>query len=338
MEQRPWRGPLFIVGLPRSGTKLLRTILNNHPKIQIPTIETGFLPLWISEWEHYGDLSDYSIFQRFYNRSIWLPYFQYQRERGELIDPQNWYESCEDYSVNGVFEALIRHDSGTLRKADTIWGDKSPSYVRYLGLIARTIPNARFVHIIRDVRDYCLSAEKAWGKNKMRAAQRWVDSIQSARLDAVTIQSQYLEVQYENLLLYPSDTTSQVCDFIGVTFCESMLNLHYSSENIGDTKGQSNIVANNKEKYLTMMSYNDLYSIESVARNLLVDMGYSVKTSAPEGRVSPRMMKAYQILDGVNSLIFRIKHNGLLAALRQWSSGVLLIARMREVKRGNKKN
>ena len=42
-----WEGPLFIVGMPRSGTKLLRGLLNQHPRIRIPDFETEFAPFLV---------------------------------------------------------------------------------------------------------------------------------------------------------------------------------------------------------------------------------------------------------------------------------------------------
>lgn len=332
MDTQPWTGPLFIVGLPRSGTKLLRTVLNNHPKIQIPTIETGFLPFWISEWESFGDLSDYEQFQQFYRQSIRLPYFRYQKERGNLIDPRVWFEASEEFTARGVFEALARHDAGALHEPDMIWGDKSPSYVRYIETISNTFPSARFIHIIRDARDYALSIQNAWGKNKIRAAQRWADSIALARSDSENLQDRYIEIRYEDLLQDPSSTLSKLCEFLDIEYYPKMQNLNQPSENIGRAKGQSKIVRENTSRYLDLMRYRDLYAIESVSQRYLRELGYTLETAAPESRVPDFRMKVYQLLDGIYSLVFRIKQIGITAAFKQWFSGLLLITRMRKVR------
>jgi hypothetical protein len=42
-----WTGPLFIIGMPRSGTKLLRGLLEQHPRVRVPTIETEFFPFLV---------------------------------------------------------------------------------------------------------------------------------------------------------------------------------------------------------------------------------------------------------------------------------------------------
>ena len=47
-----WTGPLFIIGMPRSGTKLLRGLLEQHPRVRVPTIETEFFPFlvrWVQQ-------------------------------------------------------------------------------------------------------------------------------------------------------------------------------------------------------------------------------------------------------------------------------------------------
>src|SRR5690606_38522672 len=49
IESTPWEGPLFVIGMPRSGTKLLRNLLDRHPRIRILPWETQFLP-FIRAW------------------------------------------------------------------------------------------------------------------------------------------------------------------------------------------------------------------------------------------------------------------------------------------------
>ena len=84
-SNKTFTGPIFIIGMPRSGTKLLRALLINHPNIGIPSIETEFLPYWVKNWNKFGDLSQWSIFKKFYQTVISFPYFIYMRENGKLI-------------------------------------------------------------------------------------------------------------------------------------------------------------------------------------------------------------------------------------------------------------
>ena len=89
--------------------------------------------------------------------------------------------------MQGVFEALIRHDSDA--RPDGVWGDKSPNYRAHLPLLRQLWPEARFIHIIRDARDVCLSSHKAWKKAVLRNAQRWTDEVRACRRDGQALQA-----------------------------------------------------------------------------------------------------------------------------------------------------
>ena len=224
-------GPLFLVGMPRSGTKLLRTIINNHSAISILEVETEFLPYWALHWDRFGDLSKWRNFLLFYGRVQNSPYVVLHRsEVGPPIEAKTWYESCRDFSAAGVFEALVRHDAGVPFGADVIWGDKSPSYVRSLPLLKQLYPQARVVHITRDVRDYCLSLNKALAKDMSRAAQRWADDIKSAQRTGQRLGHDYLEVRYEDLIADPSSVAGRICAFVGREFQPTMTTLAKPAE------------------------------------------------------------------------------------------------------------
>ena len=89
-------GPLFVVGMPRSGTKLLRDLLNQHSAIGIPRIETEFLPYWFEHWERWGDLSDKNQFQHFYESVRTSSYFRYQADADALISRDVWFSASSD--------------------------------------------------------------------------------------------------------------------------------------------------------------------------------------------------------------------------------------------------
>ena len=74
-NENGFTGPLFIIGMPRSGTKLLRGLLNRHPMIGIPPSETEFFPWLNSHYEQFGDLSVRGRFNRFYKEMGENPLF-----------------------------------------------------------------------------------------------------------------------------------------------------------------------------------------------------------------------------------------------------------------------
>lgn len=315
MEHRMFTGPLFVVGAPRSGTKLFRDLLRQHSRVGIPTYETEFLPRLMLIADSFGDLSQESNFARFYAWATRYMYFKYLRDDGACITMQQWYSGCRTYTVAGVFEALIRHDAAVAE--DGIWGDKSPNYRNHLPEIAALWPEARFIHIVRDVRDVCLSSRQAWGKHMLRNAQRWMDEVGACRRAGQRLGGRYFELRYEDLLARPEPTLRAVAAFLGLDFEPAMLKPGRVSENLGDTRGADKIVAGNQEKWRDRMSPSTLARVEAVCGPLLGELGYPLALGPqPPARLSEAEMLLYKAMDGANLLRFRVKEWGLADAVR----------------------
>lgn len=297
-------GPLFIVGMPRSGTKLLRSLLNKHPRISIPAVESEFLPYWIKNWKKFGSLSDRYAFKNFYSKVTNSAYFFYMKEKGNLIEENFWYNYCKNYTVKGIYEALIRHDAAAPYKSNIIWGDKSPSYIRYLPLLKANFPKSRFIHIVRDARDYCLSINKAWNKNMLRAAQRWYDDITKLEYDSKRLYIEYLEIRYEDLIVQPVSVLKEICIFLNIPYSEDMSFLSKPSENLGDAKGLNQIRQNNFNKYKKEMDEAVRRKIEDITWPLLVSHGYQVTQGCKKKHINRYMLQYYQVKDGINLLKF----------------------------------
>jgi hypothetical protein len=315
MSSKLFTGPLFLIGMPRSGTKLLRNLLTQHPKIVIPPVETEFLPYWVNKWESFDNLSNPDIFHNFYINAVKLPYFIHMQNRGSIISESAWYESCRAYTPGSVFEALIRNDTGIGFSSDHIWGDKSPSYITHIPQLKTLFPDAKFIHIVRDVRDYCLSIHNAWGKNMTRAAQRWNDNVCKAKYDAIMLDSDYHEIKYEHLIEDIDICLKSICDFLGIDFRNEMLELCEPSENLGDAKNIKGIVRNNKEKYLSRMHPGKQQIIERIALPALKVCNYPTTQTTPY-RVPAYKMKFFQLLDGINLVRSNTNNMGFIGALK----------------------
>ena len=292
-------GPLFIVGMPRSGTKLLRELLNRHPRIAIPGVETEFLPWLAAHLGSFGDLRDPTRFDAFFASISRHTYFELRRREGAVFDAVRWHGTCRDFTPAGVFEALIRLEVGAPVGSGRIWGDKSPSYVDDLALIKRLYPSAKVIHIVRDVRDYCLSIHKAWGKNMPRAAQRWADGVVAARQAGTALGDDYQELHYEDLVTSTESTLRALCVRMGIDFDPRMLTLDKPSENLGNARGMSHVVSDNHGAYARLMSRDVLARIEEIAGDELIASGYALALPArPRRRLSRFEMLTAQLGDG----------------------------------------
>lgn len=308
-------GPLFIVGMPRSGTKLLREILNAHPHVSILRYETEFLPYWTVNWNKFGDLSDRTQFQKFYKSCQRLPFFTYLRDTGHAINVNEWYDRCDGFSPAAVFDGMAHVHLELPKGTQTIWGDKSPSYLCHIRLLRELYPSSKFIHIVRDVRDYCLSINKAWGKNMLRAAQRWSDDVSLAKSVGKTLSKSYLEIRYEDLLANPSIVVNAICEFLSISFDRSIMELSEPTENIGDARGVRQIVKTNVGKYLTEIDTHMISKIESIAGETLNSAGYSCDYMGPPKSLGRTRLKYYQFIDGINLLRSFSKERGIKGGL-----------------------
>lgn len=306
-NDKKFTGPLFLIGLPRSGTKLLRSLLNGHEMVSITACETGFLPYWSMHWNEFGDLSNFTTFKKFYDSVQRFSYFRYAHKDDWLIKPEDWYHLCKSYDLQGVYEALMKHDAGIPESGNVIWGDKTPQYTNQLALIHHLWPDAKFVHIIRDVRDYSLSMQHAWGKNLLRSAQRWVDDITSARQSSEAFPDRYMELTYESLLELPQETIQKVCSFLDIEYQANMLTLSYPTERLGDAKNSVGVMQNNKHKYMEKMSERERNKIESISSTILNQLNYPCNYKGEVRRVSKMKMHYYKILDGINLITAKLK-------------------------------
>lgn len=309
-----FQGPLFIVGMPRSGTKLLRDLLNQHPRIAIPTVETEFLPYLVHNIHRYGALDDRGNFEIFYERITRFPFFTYMRELGSLPAAGRWYDTCPDFTPQGIFEGLVRVCTGAAG-VDVIWGDKSPSYINHVSMLKKLYTEARFIHIVRDARDYALSMNKAWGKNLFRAAQRWEESIEAFGRQVRTFTKDVLELRYEDLVRDPGTVLQGVCDFLDIAFTDQMLVLPRATENIGDTRGQVDIVSGNIEKYRTRLDPGTSARIERLAAPMLKKYGYETSAGVQVEKLGAFMSRYYQLLDGINLVVSETSNRGLLGSV-----------------------
>lgn len=312
----PFRGPLFLVGMPRSGTKLLRTLLNRSPRVGIPAVETEFLPWWIARWEGWGNLSQRERFHAFYAEVTRLPYFVYQAERGAVVTEPDWYGACAGFGPAEVFEALVRHDARAPQGSDRIWGDKSPSYIGHLPLLRSLYPRARFVHILRDARDYALSMQKAWNKHPIRAVQRWVDGVEAARRAAADFPQDYLELRYEDLLQDPEPLLRRCCTLLEIPFEAGMLDPGQVTENLGDARGVQGLKKDNAGKWREKMDPALRSRIERIAGPTLRSLGYPVEHQGPAERVPAAQMRLYQALDAVGLIRGEVAQRGWVGAVR----------------------
>jgi hypothetical protein len=209
----------FIVGSPRSGTTLLRFLLDAHPQLAIPP-ETGFFlsvklfrpDAAVSANEFYQAITSFPPDAPAWN-DFHIPAAEFQRRLGELLpfDERNGIR---------LFYRMYAERLGKPR-----WGDKTPLYCRHLLDIQQHLEEAHFIHLIRDGRDVALSLREQWfspGRDISVQAGYWRENVLTAH-EQGTQCSHYLEIHFEELILQTKETLHKICEFIELDFHPDML-------------------------------------------------------------------------------------------------------------------
>lgn len=209
-------GPLFVVGMWRSGTSLLYALLNQHPQIGL-MYECDMLTL-----------SPLFFIPR--KSSWWLK--KVDSWNGALtrhkIDPTAIPENITD--LPNAFRAVAQQYA--LKKRASVWGCKSPTYYDCMNQFADWYPNAKFIVIWRDPADVCRSivraAEKASWFARPGMDLRAILGYRRMKQEADALKRRgaaICELQYDGLVANPAQTLQSICGFIGIPFDPKMTSL-----------------------------------------------------------------------------------------------------------------
>ncbi len=225
-----------VVGSPRSGTTLLRLMLDSHPELAIPP-ETGFLAL-APRLRGRGD----RLRDRFFHALT--TYGEPSPAWPDFEIPAAAFRSAlleiSPFTAAAGFRAFYRLYAERFGKAR--WGDKTPLYCMQVDTIRRVLPEARFVHLVRDGRDAALSLRRMWfspGHDIETQAAYWRRCVLAARRAGLG-RPDYLEVRYEDLVLRTRPTLERVCAFVGLAYHEAMEGYPArAGERLAEHKGRS---------------------------------------------------------------------------------------------------
>ncbi|MGH8870239.1 MAG: sulfotransferase [Actinomycetes bacterium] len=223
--------PVFVGACPRSGTTMLRTMLNSHPELAVPH-ETRFL---VDAWRRrarWGDLSEAHNRRRL---ARWVVRRKKSRVERLVDDPKQLVDRMVAApptlgSVLAAGFALYAEGHDKPR-----WGDKRPSYVMNMDAVFRMFPDAQFINVVRDPRAAVASIRKiGWYRDGLEAgAAIWEQSVRCADIWRRRLApDQFLEIQYEKLVADPRGTLEEIVAFLGLdpAGIDPMLQFHETTD------------------------------------------------------------------------------------------------------------
>jgi len=186
---------LIILGYKRSGTSLLRVILNSHPDIAIGP-EIKFMQRVVKKYpqtfEEFKKVAEQATNDFEYSEDSLLKIFNSSSTADELM--KNW---CIEY----------KNKSGK-----KIWGDKTPQNFKYLKLLSKKFPDSLYIHIVRHPFDVIKSSMKRGQYNGIQTILAWFVSNMNVRF---VKNKNYIFFRYEDFVKNPNKYIDQILGELG---------------------------------------------------------------------------------------------------------------------------
>jgi len=273
--------PIFMIGTQRSGSNLLRLMLNQLPEIAAPHpphILQRFMPLQPA----YGDLALDANFRQLVEDVCRLVELNPVPWDGVTLDRADVAGRCRERSLVAVHGAV--YDVCAEAKGAETWCCKSLANIAFVPQIDAYFREPRYLYLYRDGRDVAVSFQKAvvGEKHFYHIAKEWAATQRLAlRLRREIDPGRLLSVSYEALTGDPEGTARTICDFLGVAYRGSMLDYHRTDEAkraatsselwINVTRP---VMTGNSRKFLREAPEQDVRIFESVAGDVLDALGY----------------------------------------------------------------
>ena len=295
-DDAPRRPVPFIVGVGRSGTTMLRLMLDAHPDLTIPP-ETHFVPEVIDVIAEGGTPE-----QAVEVMTAVRQWGDLHTEPEEVLARWRELDSFEAGPALRSFYSIFSERQGKPR-----YGEKTPSYVRNMRKIERALPEARFIHVIRDGRDVALSRwKRSLGKKPAPASQvadTWQRRIRRAQRQGDKV-SHYMELRYEDLVTDTEPNLRRICEFLDLGWDPVILRYYeHAAERMaemardlpaidgkptrpGEERMRAHAMTQKPPdpsamyRWKDKMAPEDIASFDEAAGELLAELGYEVGTEA----------------------------------------------------------
>ena len=272
--------PIFLVGAERSGTTLLRLMLDHHPRIAFQF-----------EFEYVVDLIENGRFPEVKGYAEWLRHnFVFQAADFEIDESLNYVDL-----VNSFLEQKR--------------GDKEfvgATIHRHFRRILDVWPNARFIYLQRDGRDVARSSIKlGWAGNVYHAADGWLEAVgEWEEMVKLVPEDRRIETRYEVLVTEPEKEAARICEWIGVDYDEAM----YDYTKTSHYKRPDGKLA---YQWKTKIPKPELQLIEARIADKLVERGYEL-SGHPRITVGPMREFQLDMHSRVKRYVWRLKRYGLI--------------------------
>jgi hypothetical protein len=272
--------PIFIIGTERSGTNLLRLMLNAHSGIAVPH-PPHIMKLFAPLEPLYGDLTNDRNFRRLIAdvcKMVELHTYPW-----EIVpDREQVFQQARERNLLNVYFQI--YNQYLVQSGKRRWCCKSTFMIEHVGDILRYYPDARFIFMLRDGRDVAVSAKSSIFNHfhVYYSAKRWQ---REQRLGlswlAKLPPEQIMLLKYEDLIADAETVVKRLCSFLGEPFEEQMLEYHRSGEarksgslSVSWENTAKPVIRDNAHKYRSQLDPAEIMQFEVIALDEMQELGY----------------------------------------------------------------
>jgi len=270
------RHPIFVVGMPRSGTTLFSSMLNAHPDIAISPETHFYTRCRAPEARRPQAMGE-----------VWTCLQQQPGFRDMAFTDEERRRIQERIQAGPAAPAEVLRAVETTyaeRTEATAWGEKTPDHLPHVPTMLQDFPEAVVVAIVRDPRDVCLSLRgMPWNYDALpESALKWRRYARLTERFRRAHPNHVREVQYEALLADPEREIRRVLDWMGAPFDSSVLAFHRREDGPADPerepwkkKAHQSIDPENKEKWRDRMTPGERVVVEAIAGPMMTEKHYA---------------------------------------------------------------
>lgn len=267
--------PVFILGAPRSGTTLLRLMLNAHSRIGIPEeihfFRSTMFGNQIDKWSEEIFLTEANLSEM---KSM-LSFMAHDTGMSYLAEVGSCAASGS-FLLRDLYEEITCRFLGTEGK--TRWGEKTPENILYSDILQNMFPTAKFILMKRDPRAVIVSMNKVFFYPSDTATNllnyMHYNDNGYKRVETCIPPENRFEITYEELVANPRPAMQKICSFIEEDFEYGMLDFYRnagafmssSASSTYNVNARGPVTSSSTNSWRNQLSESDLFLISSVLR------------------------------------------------------------------------
>ncbi|HVA98982.1 MAG TPA: sulfotransferase [Bacteroidia bacterium] len=275
----------FIVGIGRSGTTMLQSLLDANEEVILP-LESSLIMYLKQKYFRTKNWSNKKIDELILDLHLDIKFkylwkIDYEKLRNDLYKlpekSRNFTLICRQIYLN--YPSIFN------KEKIKIIGDKNPKYSIFVKELLDIFPDAKFIHLVRDYRSNVASNKKTFNNNNVALlAHKWEMYNRNIEKQKAKKPTAFYTLKYEDFVVDPEKYTKEICTFLNIIFLPEMFNFYEkTSKYFEDTHARFAIVHphltepindNNMDKWKKELSEKEQKVIDYIAGDYAAKYGY----------------------------------------------------------------